>query len=70
MFTYHYFYNNCYTISRSLTSYHDSEIGVGHAAEMPYFFEVPFKTPGWPNAPDIALSKQLVKMWVNFARDQ
>ncbi|XP_014275632.1 juvenile hormone esterase [Halyomorpha halys] len=48
-------------------------IGVGHAAEMPYFFEVlpGYKVPtGWPRQEDTALSKQLVKMWVNFARDQ
>ncbi|CAH1407433.1 unnamed protein product [Nezara viridula] len=44
--------------------------GVPHAAELPYFFEAVSTKPDWPNAADIALSKQLVKMWVNFARDQ
>lgn len=67
-----YFYNFNYTGGPQYPFVGEvPSIGVGHAAEMPYFFEVPYTTPsGWPNAADTALSKQLVKMWVNFARDQ
>ncbi|CAH1407434.1 unnamed protein product [Nezara viridula] len=67
-----YFYKFNYTGGPQFPFVADvPEIGVGHAAEMPYFFEVPLKFPsGWPHAADTALSKQLVKMWANFATDQ
>ncbi|XP_014275602.3 esterase FE4, partial [Halyomorpha halys] len=42
---------------------------VQHGAEVPYFMETTSNNTDWPNQEDISLSKQLVKMWVNFARD-
>ncbi|XP_066909384.1 juvenile hormone esterase isoform X2 [Halyomorpha halys] len=65
-----YLYKFNYTGGPSMSPGETKDIGVGHGAEMPYFFEMPFKVPGWPSAADLALSKQLIKMWVNFARDQ
>ncbi|XP_014275655.1 juvenile hormone esterase [Halyomorpha halys] len=42
--------------------------GVGHGAEMHYLFESSYRNITAPE--DVKLSKLLVKMWVNFARDQ
>lgn len=62
-----YFYKFNYTRGPRMPT---NVSGVPHASELPYFFEAVSSNPNWPNEADIALSKQLVKMWVNFARDQ
>ncbi|KAE8572964.1 juvenile hormone esterase [Halyomorpha halys] len=63
-----YFYKFNYTRSPG-SPFKIKVSGVPHAAELPYFYEATSNDPDWPNQEDIALSKQLVKMWVNFARD-
>ncbi|XP_014275638.1 juvenile hormone esterase [Halyomorpha halys] len=64
-----YFYVFNYTGGPQMFVGNNEPIGVGHAAELAYFFEFG-EVPGWPKLADIELSKQLVKMWVNFARNQ
>ncbi|XP_066909382.1 juvenile hormone esterase [Halyomorpha halys] len=64
-----YFYVFNYTGGPQMFVGDNEAIGVGHAAELAYFFEFG-EAPGWPKLADIELSKQLVKMWANFARNQ
>lgn len=46
--------------------------GVCHGSDAPYFFDLSdyFEPKGWPGPKDIELSKNLIKMWVNFAKYQ
>ncbi|CAH1407436.1 unnamed protein product [Nezara viridula] len=65
-----YFYNFNYTGGPQMFVGNKEAKGVGHAAELSYFFETFSEKPGWPKHADVQLSKQLVKMWADFARNQ
>ncbi|CAH1407437.1 unnamed protein product [Nezara viridula] len=65
-----YFYNFNYTGGPQVFAGNDEAKGVGHGAELAYFYESSSEKPDWPKIADIQLSKQLVKMWANFARNQ
>ncbi|CAH1407428.1 unnamed protein product [Nezara viridula] len=65
-----YFYKFSYTRGPPLPFGHPpDQPGVPHGAECSYFFSDK-TSEDWPKPEDIQLSKMLVKMWVNFARNQ
>ncbi|CAH1407429.1 unnamed protein product [Nezara viridula] len=65
-----YFYKFNYTQGPPFPFGHPPDHpGVPHGAEGAYFFPGNTST-GWPKPEDIKLSKMLIKMWVNFARNQ
>ncbi|XP_014275607.1 juvenile hormone esterase [Halyomorpha halys] len=66
-----YFFKFNYTGGPQIPFGYTNISGVGHGADLPYFFEAPFAPgPVWPKPEDVAMSKLLIKMWVNFARNQ
>ncbi|CAH1407431.1 unnamed protein product [Nezara viridula] len=65
-----YFFKFNYTRGPSVPFAHIDHPGVPHGAELAYLYEPTFTSKDWPKPEDVELSKLLVKMWVNFARNQ